>query len=222
MAKTRLSNATYVERGYGQVEPNHLSAQKNGQVYAQLPADADIDMLENGQFVKYDYANGVVNFTGAGAWMLVYNEVKVYRPGEGDADFAMLKTNYAAKVYSPVNGSSATAAQARDYSSIVTPADPYEVDSTANPFSITKYSQPLNMPTGTTMVPRVLGTVVGDIFTTNTVKETTLAVGNLLTVGSDGYLTTTGATAATSDVWQVVKVYTMPDGQKGVKIMRIA
>ena len=222
MAKTRLSNATYVERGYGQVEPNHLSAQKNGQVYAQLPADPDIDMLENGQFVKYDYANGVVNFTGAGAWMLVYNEVKVYRPGEGDADFAMLKTNYAAKVYSPVDGSSATAAQARDYSSIVTPADPYEVDSTANPFSITKYSQPLNMPTGTTMVPRVLGTVVGDIMTTNTVKETTLAVSNLLTVGADGYLTKTGATAATSDVWQVVKVYTMPDGQKGVKIMRIA
>ena len=37
MAKTRLSNATYVERGYGQVEPNHLSARRNGQIYAQLP-----------------------------------------------------------------------------------------------------------------------------------------------------------------------------------------
>ena len=24
--------------GYGQVEPNHLSAQRNGQIYAQLPA----------------------------------------------------------------------------------------------------------------------------------------------------------------------------------------
>lgn len=222
MAKTRLSNATYVERGYGQVEPNHLSAQKNGQVYAQLPADADIDFLENGQFVKYDYANGVVNFTGDGAWMLVYNEVKVYRDGEGDADFALIKSNYAAKVYSPVDGSSATAGQARDYSSVVTPADPYEVDSTANPFSITKYSQPLDMPTGTTMVPRVFGTVVGDIFTTNTIKETTLAVGDKLTVGADGYLAKTGATTATSDVWQVVKVYTVPDGQKGVKIMRIA
>lgn len=222
MAKTRLSNATYVERGYGQVEPNHLSAQKNGQIYAQLPAASTIDMLENGQFVKYDYRNGVVNFTGEGAWMLVFNEVKVYRDGEGDADFAMLKSNYAAKVYSPVDGTSATSAQARDYSSITTPADPYEVDSTATPFSITKYSQPLNMPAGTTMVPRVFGTVVGDIFTTNTIKETTLAVGNKLTVGSDGYLTTTGAGAATSDVWQVVKVYTMPDGQKGVKIMRIA
>ena len=221
MAKTRLSNATYVERGYGQVEPNHLSAQKNGQIYAQLPAKADIDVLENGQFVKYDYANGVVDFTGEGAWMLVYNEVKVYRPGESDCDFAMLKSNYAAAVYSPVDGTSATTAYARDYSGITTPADPYEVDSTATPFSITKYTQPLNMPEGTVMVPRVFGTVVGDIFTTNTVKETTLAVTDLLTVGSDGYLTKTGATAATSDVWQLVKVYTMPDGQKGVKIMRI-
>jgi len=35
MAKTRLSEkALYVERGYGQVEPNHLSAQRNGQIYA--------------------------------------------------------------------------------------------------------------------------------------------------------------------------------------------
>lgn len=236
MAKTRLSNATYVERGYGQVEPNHLSAQKNGRIYAQLPAKADIAMLENGQFVKYDYANGVVNFTGAGAWMLVYNEVKVYREGEGDADFAMIKSNYAAKVYSPVDGSNVTTAQVRDYSSITTPADPYEVDSTATPFSIAKYSQPMDMPyvrtgsgteqdpyvyTYSTMVPRVFATEIGDIFTTNTVKETTLTVGTLLTVGSDGYLTNTGASAATSDVWQVVKVYTMPDGQKGVKIMRI-
>ena len=228
MAKTRLSNATYVERGYGQVEPNHLSAQKNGQIYAQLPAKGDINMLENGQFVKYNYANGVVDFTGPGAWMLVYNEVKVYREGEGDADFAMIKSNYAAKVYSPVDGSSATSAQARDYSGVVTPADPYEVDSTANPFSITKYTQPMNMPsTGSdpvlysTMVPRVFATQVGDIFTTNTIKETSLTVGNYLTVGSDGYLTSTGATAATSDKWQIVKLYTMPDGQKGAKLMRV-
>lgn len=221
MAKTRLSNATFVERGYGQVEPNHLSAQKNGRIYAQLPAASDIDFLENGQFVKYDYANGVVNFTGDGAWMLVYNEVKVYRDGEGDADFALIKSNYAAKAYSPVDGTS-TVARARDYRGIVTPADPYEVDSTADPFSIAQFTTPALMPTGTTMVPRVFGTEVGDIFTTNTIKETTLTLGAKLTVGSDGYLTTTGASSATSDVWQVVKLYTLPDRQKAVKIMRIA
>lgn len=228
MAKTRLSAATYVERGYGQVEPNHLSAQKNGQVYAQLPAKADINVLENGQFVKYDYANGVVDFTGKGAWMLVYNEVKVYRPGEGDADFAMIKSNYAASVYSPVDGSSATKAQARDYSKIVTPADPYEVDSTNAPFSITKYTQPMGMPSVTsgdtttysTMVPRVFALSIGDIYTTNTIKETTLSVGEKLEVGTDGYLVK--QSSATEFILQVVKVYTMPDGQKGVKLMRIA
>ena len=42
MAKTRLSTATYVERGYGQVEPNHLSAQRTAQIYAQLPAASTI------------------------------------------------------------------------------------------------------------------------------------------------------------------------------------
>ena len=33
--------------GYGQVEPNHLSAQGNRQIYAQLPANKDIELLEN-------------------------------------------------------------------------------------------------------------------------------------------------------------------------------
>ena len=64
--------------GYGQVEPNHLSAQRTGQIYAQLPADAALTVLENGQFVKYDYAAGKVDLTGAGEWMLVFNEVKLY------------------------------------------------------------------------------------------------------------------------------------------------
>ena len=64
--------------GYGQVEPNHLSAQRTGQIYAQLPANKDIEVLENGEFVKYDYASNEVNKTGAGEWMLVFNEIKLY------------------------------------------------------------------------------------------------------------------------------------------------
>ena len=69
---------TFKRDGYGQVEPNHLSAPRDGRVYAQLPANEDIKILENGQFVKYDYAAGEVNFDGDGAWMLVYNEEKLY------------------------------------------------------------------------------------------------------------------------------------------------
>jgi hypothetical protein len=99
MAKTRLSNATFVERGYGQVEPNHLSAQKNGRIYAQLPAASDIDFLENGQFVKYDYANGVVNFTGEGAWMLVYNEEQLYDEREQNHKHWVMKPAYDGTMY---------------------------------------------------------------------------------------------------------------------------
>ena len=65
--------------GYGQVEPNHLSGIVTGQIYAQLPAAASITQLEQGQFAKYDYAAGEVNFTAKdGEFMLVYNEEKLY------------------------------------------------------------------------------------------------------------------------------------------------
>ena len=38
--------ANYTRTGFGQVEPNHLSAQRTAQIYAQLPAAADIEILE--------------------------------------------------------------------------------------------------------------------------------------------------------------------------------
>ena len=71
------------------------------------------------------------------------------------------------------------------------------------------------------MVPRVFKTNVGDIYTTNTINETTLEVGDILTPqAANGILAKAGAESADMQ-WQVVKVYTMPDHQKGVKIMRI-
>lgn len=79
--------------GFGQVEPNHLSAQRNGQIYAQLPSD--LNVLENGMFVKYDYAAGKVNLSGEGEWMLVLNEVKLYDDAwrESYKDFALQAKN---------------------------------------------------------------------------------------------------------------------------------
>ena len=97
------SQAAGVSYGYAQVEPNHLSAQRTGAIYAQLPCKSDIEILENGQFVKYDYPEGVVDFTGKGEWMLVFNEVKVYYDRDTDADFAMKKSNYIARVYGADN-----------------------------------------------------------------------------------------------------------------------
>ena len=106
MAFKSLSQATMVKRGFGQVEPNHLSARFTGEIYAQMPAAKDINVLEQGQFVKYDYANRAVNFTGAGEWMLVFNEIKLYRDWETDEDFAMIKRDYNAYVYSPLGQNS--------------------------------------------------------------------------------------------------------------------
>jgi hypothetical protein len=164
--------ATIKRIGYGQVEPNHLSAQRNGQVYGQLPCAKDIKVLENGQFVKYDYENNEVNFTGAGEWMLVMNEVKLYDSfwRESYKDFALVSKNFD-------NG---------------------------------------------IMVPRVLKTMPGDIFTTNCIgardTEVEVDVGDVLSPNAAGYLAADGDG---SIQWQVVKVYTMPDGQPGVKLMRI-
>ena len=172
--------ATIKRIGFGQVEPNHLSAQRNGQVYGQLPCNKDIKILENGQFVKYDYANGEVNFTGAGEWMLVMNEVKLYDDfwRESYKDFALKASNY----------------------------------------------------DNDKMVPRVLKTHNGDIYTTNCLEGANtsgtaefvgteeIEVGSELKINDNGFLSLNG----TSDiVFQVVKVYTMPDGQQGVKVMRI-
>ena len=81
--------------GYGQVEPNHLSAQRTGQIYAQLPANSDIERLENGMFVKYDLANGEVNYSGVGEWMLVFNEIKLYDERKQNyKDYAMVKGDF--------------------------------------------------------------------------------------------------------------------------------
>lgn len=179
--------------GFGQVEPNHLSAQRTAQIYAQLPAAEDIDVLENGQFVKYDYLNKEVNFTGAGEWMMVFNEVKLYDGmRETYKDFAMQKKNSVPKI---------------TVTSIMDEA--------------TKAGE---------IVPRVIKTNVGDIYTTNCLKAGAtsgteevdmgdFAEGDLLAPNEEGYLDTAADDAELK--FQVVKIYTMPDGQEAVKLQRV-
>ena len=238
LAKNIKSNASYVTYGYGQVEPNHLSAQRTGQIYAQLPAAADIDVLENGQFVKYDYAKEEVNFDGAGEWMLVFNEIKLYREHQMDCEFAMRKGDYVARIYSPVEFDTNFDAQSRYYGGenngdkiekVTAPADMYELHYNEDPFHIESQTTPKAMGEGKVMVPRVFKTNVGDIMTTNTINadRNTLKVGDVLTPGAkkvaDGIATGGILEVGTGDMqWQVVKVYTLPDHQKAVKIMRIA
>lgn len=226
MAKSgiRLGKAEFVTYGYGQVEPNHLSAPRNGQVYAQLPAAADIDLLENGQFVKYDYAKGVCDFSTdvtAGAWMMVFNEVKIYRDRETDADFAMIKQNYNARVYSPIGQNTSDLQTVLDYSGEAV----REGTNTGYKVEVGTYTYPQAMPEGTKMVPRVIKISVGDIWTTNTImaEAGSLSVGDTLKIGEDGYLTAgAGAGGDADPTFAVIKVYTMPDMQPGVKVQRVA
>lgn len=81
------------KKGYGQVEPNHLAGQKSGAIYAMLPAASSIEVVENGMFMKYDYAAGVCNLDGNGEDMLVFSEVKLYDPTHSYKDFALKKAD---------------------------------------------------------------------------------------------------------------------------------
>lgn len=233
MAFKSLSQATMVKRGFGQVEPNHLSARFTGEIYAQMPAAKDINVLEQGQFVKYDYANRAVNFTGAGEWMLVFNEIKLYRDWETDEDFAMIKRDYNAYVYSPLgqnsDGSLTEAQLTKNYNSLGQQAtgeilgmDP-DLGRLPVGYSYDRevMEDPAMMPEGTVMVPRVFKTHEGDIFTTNTInaKFDDVKVGDFLKVGEKGILEPGSMDDAF--VWQIVKKYTMPDLQPAVKVMRV-
>jgi hypothetical protein len=90
---------TITRDGFGQVELNHVSAQRAGRVYAQLPAGDEFEQLENGQFVKYDYAAGECNLSGKGAWMLVYNEEQLYDEREQNHKHWVMKPAYDGTMY---------------------------------------------------------------------------------------------------------------------------
>lgn len=234
LKKNITSQAGFIKAkgyGYGQVEPNHLSAQATKEVYAQLPAKKEIQILENGQFAKYDYAKEVVDFDGPGEWLLVWNEIKLYRDNQMDCEFAMIRDDYQARVYSPADSENAKQPyQARYYNGIdaeknpiddVTAApDMYELHYNENPFvNLGKYHEKMMPEAGSSMVPRLIKTHIGDIFTTNMIADEDVSVEDRLSPrAADGILSKSGDG---SIVWQVVKVYTMPDGQPGVKLMRI-
>lgn len=214
--------------GFGQVEPNHLSAQRTGQIYAQLPAKDDIDILENGQFVKYNYKDHRVDFEGEGEWMLVFNEIKLYDERKQNyKDFALQRKNFTTDRYSftiqnTKNIGTGSVGSANTVSNVLVEHDG------------------LSFPGQ--MVPRVFKTNVGDIMTTNTINVGSLSdtyntateadehleelqVGDKLIVDAEsqkGYLKKAAGTEADTVMqWQIAEITTMPDGQKAVKIQRI-
>ena len=240
LKKNIQSQAGFIQAngyGYGQVEPNHLSGQATKEVYAQLPAKKDIEILENGQFAKYNYADEVVDFEGPGEWMLVYNEIKLYRDHQVDAEFAMIRDNYQARVYSPFGGAKYGDApdttwdkQSRYYNGqgvdaadgsitfangqvsvggntypiddVTAGPDYYEPRYNEDPFHIESLYKEAMMPAaGSSMVPRLIKTHVGDIFTTNMIADASVAVGNKLVPNNKGILAVKAAPAAGEMVW---------------------
>ena len=228
--------ANFTRVGYGQVEPNQLSAQKNGQIYARLPLDKEVNVLQNGEFMFYDYANGTVNagkeasqqagtVATKGEPMLVFNEIKLYEPfwRTSYKDFAMIRVgdNYITSSY---NGASSIANAELPTADIGGGADNQGVN--ANP-AHTEYGYRMDG-----FAPRLLKTNIGDLYTTNMVKTgVEYSVGNILvpvknnttkTLQLEKEDTSQGSTqVAAGTKWMVVQVYTMPDGQPGLKLQRV-
>ena len=206
----------FTRNGYGQVEPNQLSAQKTGQIYASLPLASDVDILQNGEFMYYDYKSGTVTANGVGEPMLVFNEVKLYEPfwQTSYKDFAMIRVgdNY-------VTSRLATAGY----------GDGAETKGVAPNPGHSDWQAGYRMDG---IAPRLFKTNVGDIFTTNMVEtgaEITYKQGDTLKLkkvnkaadktGNTLVLSKDGTIDALEFV--VAKVYTMPDGQPGLKLQRI-
>lgn len=221
--------------GYGQVEPNQLSAQKTGQIYASLPLDTAVDVLQNGEFMYYDYQSGKVSATdstGVAEPMLVFNEIKLYEPfwRTSYKDFAMIRVNHT----DPTTG---TVTKGENYVTSNLATQGYGdgadnvgvVPSTTNPPSAANTTGHTEYPYHMDgFAPRLFKTNIGDIMTTNMVKtgsNVTYAAGDKLVPVKN---TTTNTlqlekdnTATTGMIWVVVKVYTMPDGQDGLKLQRV-
>lgn len=195
--------------GYGQVEPNQLSAQKTGQIYASLPLDGNVKVLQQGEFMYYDYATGKVTADGQGEPMLVYNEIKLYEPywRTSYKDFAMIRVgdNY-------VTSKLATEGYGDGAETVGVAANPAH----------TEYGYRMDG-----IAPRLLKTNIGDIYTTNMVETgeaVEYAQGDVLKLKKDTKSNTL-VLSKTGDIdgleFVVAKVYTMPDGQPGLKLQRI-
>ena len=205
--------------GYGQVEPNQLSGIKTGQIFASLPLDKEVKVLQNGEFMYYDYASGSVNATAeanaAPEPYLVYQEIKIYEDWLSYKDFAMIRVGDNYVTNNPAIGR---------LTSANTDGTVYGDGAETEGASIdhSDYQAGYRMDG---IAPRLVKTNIGDVYTTNMVdEEGTYTVGTVLTLKKTNRNTRVLSPSGdiTSVKFIVVKDYTMPDGQRGLKLQRIA
>ena len=201
--------------GYGQVERQHMAAPHNGQIYAQLPAMelkdskwVPITQLENGQFLKYDYAHGKATTSGDIEWFLVYNEEKLYdERRQNHKDFVMKASDMSdGKIYPRL---------LRTFVGDVFTTNTFRTEATGS---------------GDSAVPAVTVSGPDQKITTPDLQE-----GNYVVIDNDGWLVKSATKPASGIVFQVVPHftqmnlkqnetkpdYTLPDGQWAVKLQRI-
>lgn len=224
--------ANFTRIGFGQVEPNQLSAQKTGQIYASLPLDESVKVLQNGEFMYYSYADNKVTAepTVAGQEpMLVFNEIKIYEDYLRLKDFAMIRVgdNY---VTNPAAVGRVTQANYGWADGVGTYGDgSLNVPATISP-EHSEYQAAKYRMDG--FAPRMFKTNVGDIFTTNMVDlgteeapavyaEKDILKLKKVTVNGSSTLVLSKTGDIDTIQFVVAKVYTMPDGQPGLKLQRI-
>ena len=204
--------------GYGQVEPNQLSAQKTGQIYASLPLAKEVTVLQNGEFMYYDYKTSTVTADATiGEPMLVFNEIKIYEEHLSYKDFAMIRVgdNYV------TNNAAVGRITSQNVDGTTYGDGSLTQGATINP-GHTEYGYRMDG-----IAPRLFKTNIGDIYTTNMVKtgaDVEYAVGDLLTPVKNADFNTLvleKTSEQTGMLWQVAKVYTMPDGQPALKLQRV-
>lgn len=200
-------------KGYGQVERQHMAAPHNGQIYAQLPAlDASgnaITQLENGQFLKYDYAHGKATTSGNIEWFLVYNEEKLYdERRQNHRDFVMKASDMSdGKIYPRL---------LRTFVGDIFTTNTFRTASTTSGNSTT-YGNTVTGPDDTITIPDI-------------------AIGDYVVINDEGWLEGVGSTLpeTTGIIFQAVPhftqmgmaanerpAYTLPDKQWAVKLQRI-
>lgn len=189
--------AKFTKLGYGQVEPNRLTGIKQGRVLADVAVKPDTvetlgGYIENGIFLAW---NPGVGLDG---------NLK-----KGELDLPQANSSYIGLVYTDVKLYSQFTSN-KDFA-LFTKA-PSIHQATQSP-----YYDKAEQPKGT-VIPRLIGLTVGDVFTTNNL-EGTPAVGDVLKVNTNGLLDAAG-TVELIQV-KVTDKTTLADGQAAYKVVVI-
>lgn len=189
--------AKFTKLGYGQVEPNRIAGIKQGRVLADVAVKPETveslgGYIENGIFLAW---NPGVGLDG---------NLK-----KGELDLPKTDSSYIGLVYTEVKLYSQFTSN-KDFA-LFTKA-PSIHQATQSP-----YYDKAEQPKGT-VIPRLIGLTVGDVFTTNNL-EGTPAVGDVLKINEQGLLDAAG----TVDLIQVkvTDKTTLADGQAAYKVVVI-